>query len=260
MVKIFKYSFFDLVRNWWFYGYFAFYFITTIALLTLSTDLSRAIASLVNIVIVLSPLIGTLFGVMYYYNSREFIELLLAQPIRRRDIFLGQYLGLAISLSLSFALGLGLPFLFYGISGSGLAGNFFTLLMTGILLTFIFTALAVYIALRHENHIKGFGTALMIWLFMAVIYDGIFLLSLVLLQEYPIDKLALGLTMLNPVDLARILMMLQLDISALMGYTGAVFNKFFGTQMGILVSLGVSLVWVVIPVGLILRFGQRKDF
>jgi Cu-processing system permease protein len=93
-----------------------------------------------------------------------------------------------------------------------------------------------------------------------VIYDGIFLLSLVLLQEYPIDKLAIGLTMFNPIDLGRILMMLQLDISALMGYTGAVFNKFFGTQMGIWVSLGVSLVWVAAPVGLILRFGQKKDF
>ena len=69
-----------------------------------------------NIIVVLTPLIGTIFGVMYYYNSREFTELLLAQPIRRTDIFLGQYLGVAISLSLSISLGVGLPFLFYGLT------------------------------------------------------------------------------------------------------------------------------------------------
>ena len=53
-----------------------------------------------NVILLLVPLIATMFGVMYYYNSREFTELLLAQPIPRRHIFIGQYLGIAGSLSI----------------------------------------------------------------------------------------------------------------------------------------------------------------
>jgi Cu-processing system permease protein len=44
---------------------------------------------------------------MNFYHSREFIELLLAQPIPRRIIFLGMFLGISLSLSLSLLLAWG---------------------------------------------------------------------------------------------------------------------------------------------------------
>jgi len=197
---------------------------------------------------------------MYFYNSREFTELLLAQPIKRSSIFLGLYLGLGFSLCLSFVLGLGLPFVLYGLLISDEIWNFSFLILIGILLTLAFTALAFLIVLRNENRVKGFGFAIIVWLFLAVIYDGLFLLSLIWLESYPIDKLALGLTLVNPIDLARILMMLKLDISALMGYTGAVFQQFFGTPTGLIIALIFSLLWVVIPMVLFLRVSQKKDF
>ncbi len=135
-----------------------------------------------NVIITLVPLIGTIFGVMYYYNSKEFTELLLAQPIKRTAIFLGQFLGVALSLSMSLILGLGLPFVFYGIFKSSAIWDFTLLLITGTFLTLIFTALAFNIALSNENKIKGFGYAILLWLFMGVIYDGIFLISLIFLR------------------------------------------------------------------------------
>ncbi len=259
MNRTLKYTFYDLIRSWWCYAYFGFYFLTAGAILYLSGDANRAVASLMNIIIILSPLVGTLFATMYYYNSREFMELLLAQPVRRRSIFLGQYLGLAGSLSLSFLLGLIIPFIVLGFFGSEF-GNFLMLSITGVLLTFIFSAIAYWIAIRHENRIVGFGIAIFTWLFLAVIYDGIFLLILILFEDYPLDKLTLGLTMLNPIDLSRILLMLKLDISALMGYTGAVFQKFFGTNAGITIAFGASALWILIPVMSFLRKAARKDF
>lgn len=260
MLKILRYSFSDLIRSRWSLAYFGFYLLTSSALLYLSSDLTRAVASLMNVVIILSPLIGTLFGVMYYYNSREFIELLLAQPIRRSSIFMGQYLGLTISLSISFVLGILIPFLILGSGDLAIWSGFFTLIMAGILLTFIFSAISFFISIRHENKIKGFATAIALWLFMAVIYDGLFLLILVFFNDYPTEKLALSLVMLNPIDQARILMMLKLDISAIMGYTGAIFQKFFGTSLGMTISLLMSLCWVVFPVWGMIRFANRRDF
>ena len=260
MLKILKYSFFDLMRSRWTIIYAAFYMLFTVSLLWLSTDLSKVIISLMNVILILVPLIATMFSVMYYYNSREFVELLLAQPIKRSNIFLGQYFGIASSLSLSLLIGVGIPFLFYGIFQSAEIFNFFTLLVVGVFLSFIFSAIAFYIALKNENRIKGFGLAILVWLFFAIIYDGIFLLLLVYFNDYPLENFAIGTSMFNPIDLSRILILLKLDISALMGYTGAVFQKFLGSGSGIIVSVGVLLLWVGVPTFWIKRTAGKKDF
>ncbi len=260
MFKILKYSFYDLIRSRWSYVYFAFYLLLGVVLLFLNNDLSKAVITLMNVIIILVPLIGTIFGVMYYYNSKEFTELLMAQPIKRSSIFLGQYFGISLSLSFSLILGLGLPFIFYGIFKSNIIWDFSLLLITGSLLTFIFTALAFNIALNNENKIKGFGYAILLWLFMAVIYDGIFLISLIAFEEYPLDTFSLLGTMTNPIDLSRVLILLKLDISALMGYTGALFQKFFGTNLGLILATGMLVLWVLIPVLFIKRKAIRKDF
>jgi Cu-processing system permease protein len=260
MLKILKYSFFDLMRSRWSYVYFFFYLLLGLVLLFLNHDLSKAIITLMNVIIVLVPLIGTIFGIMYYYNSQEFTELLLAQPIDRKYIFLGQYLGVAFSLSLSLILGLGIPFLIYGLFKSDVIVDFLSLLIIGSFLTFIFTAIAFTIALANGDKIRGFGFAILVWLFFAIIYDGIFLLILLLLEEYPLEKVSLIGIILNPIDLSRILILLKLDISALLGYTGAIFKKFFGTSFGQWLSFTLLLFWIVFPVLRILVLSRRKDF
>ena len=260
MLKILKYSFYDLIRSRWSYVYFLFYLLLGFVLLFLNNDLSKAVITLMNIIIVLVPLIGTIFGIMYYYNSKEFTELLLAQPIRRSSIFLGQYLGVALSLSLSLVIGLGVPFLIYGVYNSSAIWDFGLLLVSGSMLTMIFTSLAFVIALKNENKIKGFGYAILLWLFMAVVYDGLFLMSLMIFEDYPLDKFSLIATLLNPVDLSRVLILLKLDISALLGYTGAVFQQFFGTSLGLFVSLFMLAIWFIVPTFIMQRIAKKKDF
>lgn len=260
MLKILKYSFFDLMRSRWSYVYFGFYLLLGLVLLFLNNDLSKAVITLMNVIIVLVPLIGSIFGIMYYYNSREFTELLLAQPLKRSSIFLGQYLGVALSLSMSLVLGLGIPFVFYGLFKSHAIWDFVLLLITGTFLTLIFSALAFNMGLSNENKIKGFGYAILLWLFLAIIYDGIFLMSLIMFEDYPLDKLSLVGIMLNPIDLSRTLILLKLDISALLGYTGAVFKQFFGTNLGLFISFAVLLVWVVLPILRLVYKSKKKDF
>jgi len=260
MLKILKYSFYDLMRSRWSYVYFLFYLALGFVLLFLNNDVSKAVITLMNIIIVLVPLIGTIFGVMYFYNSKEFTELLLAQPIRRSSIFLGQYLGVAGSLTLSLILGLGIPFVLYGLLNSNAIFDFSLLLVVGAFLTLIFTALSFNIALSNENKIKGFGYAVLLWLFLAVIYDGLFLMSLILFEEYPLDNFSLFATMLNPIDLSRTLILLKLDISALLGYTGAVFKSFFGTGLGLLISMVMLTLWTVLPIFRLIHRSKKKDF
>jgi len=260
MLKILKYSIFDLLRSRWSYVYFTFYLLLGFVLLFLNNDINKAVITMMNIIIVLTPLIGTIFGVMYYYNSKEFTELLLAQPIKRNKIFMGQYIGISLSLTLSLVLGLGIPFVLYGLFRSAAIFDFVLLIVVGSFLNFIFVALAYNIALSIENKIKGFGYAILMWLFLAVIYDGAFMVSLMLFSEYPLDHFSLLATMLNPIDLSRILILLKLDISALLGYTGAVFKDFFGTSLGLLLSMSALSFWVVLPLIRMKMKLRKKDF
>jgi Cu-processing system permease protein len=45
-----------------------------------------------------------------------------------------------------------------------------------------------------------------------------------------------------------------------MGYTGAVFERFFGSSLGILAALGALLLWTVLPFVAGLAGFRRKDF
>ena len=260
MIKIIRYTFFDLIRSSWTYFYLGFYLLLSSILLFLNNDISKSVITLMNVIIVLIPLISTIFGVMYYYNAREFIELLLAQPIPRKNIFLGQYLGISLSLSLSFIIGLGVPFLFYGLFLSSEIFNFIMLIITGVFLSFIFVGFSYLIGLYNENKIKGFSFAIFIWLFMAVIFDGLFLICFMVFRQYPLDTFSMAMILFNPVDLSRILILLKLDISALMGYTDAIFKSFFGSTAGIAAYLGSLCLWVSGIIFMILRKIRKKDF
>ena len=105
--KILKFQLRDLVRSRWLLGYTLLLLGLTEALLRFGGGGPRAIISLLNVVLILVPLVGIVFGTMYLYGAREFIELLLAQPVGRPALFTGLYAGLALPLVLGFLLGVG---------------------------------------------------------------------------------------------------------------------------------------------------------
>jgi len=139
-------------------------------------------------------------------------------------------------------------------------GTLLVLALCGTLLTFVFTGLAVWIATRFEDRLKGFGAAILLWLAFAIVYDGVVLVIAGAFADYPLERAMITLMMLNPVDLARVLMLLRLDVAALMGYTGAAFERFFGSGAGAALALTALLAWWAAPVALGLRAFRRKDF
>lgn len=260
MWKIFTYTGKDVLRSKWMLIYFGFFFTVTWFLLYFTNDPSKGLVSLLNIILMLIPLMALIFSTIYVYNSREFTELMLSQPIKRSTFFLGQYLGLAAALVISFLLGTGIPFFIFGIQHSNATGSLINMLLMGSILSIIFAALAFMITIFNDNRIKGFGMAILVWLLLAIVYDGLLMLLMLNFSEYPLEQPAIILSLLNPIDLARINIILEMDVSALMGYTGAVFNAFFGTVTGWALSLAALLLWVALPIWLYLRKSQRKDF
>ena len=257
-LKVLGYSLSNLRRNWWVLGYGLLFFLLTDALFRFGGGGPRVVVSLMNVVLIVIPLVSVVFGTLYFSNSREFIELLLAQPVGRPALFTGLYFGLALPLALAFAAGVALPSLLHG--GAGLLRPIAMLLVSGVLLTFVFTSVAFLAGVRFEDRAKGLGFALLVWFCCTVLYDGMILLVAMAFRDYPLEPVLLGLILLNPVDLARVLLLLTLDAAALMGYTGAVFGRFFGSALGI-VAAGVALVlWTGVPFLAGLRGFTRKDF
>lgn len=253
VIKIMRYELNDLLRNKWLFIYGSVFLIITDVLFRFSSSTSGVVISLMNIVLIIVPLVSFMFGIIYLYNSREFIELLLTQPVSRNQVYWGMFIGLSVPLSLVFLAGINIPLLYMETDLENLF-TFFNLGITGLALTWIFTALAFYFSTKFEDKIKGLGLAVLLWLFFIILYDGIILIVLFLFSDYPLDKFAVFLNLINPVNLGRIFILLQLDISALMGYTGAVFSRFFGSQTGILLAIFTMIIWIIIP----LIFGNRK--
>lgn len=259
-IKIVKYQLQDVLRSRWVLFYGLFFLVVTDALFRFGGSGERVVLSLMNVVLIVVPLVGVVLGAMYLYNAREYIELLLAQPIQRGSLFCGLFVGLTLPLVAAFVAGVGLPFVYHGALGGAESGPLGLLLATGALLTVIFVALAFGIALATEDRIKGLGAALAAWMFFSVIYNGLVLLVIQLFSAYPLQKPVIAMSLLNPIDLGRIVLLLNLDVSAMMGFTGAVFQRFFGSGAGQAISLAALLVWLAVPLLLGHRAFLRKNF
>ena len=259
-VKVIGYQLRDVIRSRWLIAYALFFLLATDALLRFGGADAKALLSLANIVLLVIPLVALVFGTMHVYNAREFTELLLAQPVGRRELFAGLYLGLAIPLSAAFALGIGIPVAIHGVAGDALGASAATLIVIGVALTFVFTATAFCLAVRVQDKSRGLGAAIALWLSLAVLYDALVLLLVSAFADYPIERPLLGVMIANPVDLARVVLLLRFDVSALMGYTGAVFKNFFGGAGGLTVAAFALALWVAVPAWLGVRAFQRKDF
>jgi Cu-processing system permease protein len=250
----------DLLRSRFIAAYFLFHLAAGYGLMSYSPTVSAGLGALLSLVLFLAPLCSIVFGTLYFYQARGFQELMLAQPVGRNALLAGQGSALAFALCLSFSLGLGIPTVALGFQGGHDLLTLALFLGGGMLLHLCFLGLAFLIAISVEDRLRGFSASLFLWLAMVFLYDGGLLFLLARFSDYPLDKATIGAILLNPVDLERILVLMQLDASVLLGYTGAVFRRFFGTGMGVFAALAAMALWVIVPSGLFFRKLAKKDF
>jgi Cu-processing system permease protein len=249
----------DLARSRWLVAYALFFVVAADALFRFGGTEPRSLLSLVNIVLLVVPLAAVAFGTMHFHNRREFVELLLAQPVGRRALFAGLYLGLTIPLMVAVAIGLVVPATLHGLWSAALGGTLAALLVTGLALTAIFTALAMLVAVCIDDRLRGLAVSLSIWLALSVLYDGLVLIVASVFADHALERPLLALMIANPIDLARIALLLQFDVAALMGYTGAVFAHAFGSSGGLALATTALVLWVLVPAALGARAFARRD-
>jgi Cu-processing system permease protein len=254
MNRLIKIILLDILRNRIVVTYTVILAILSWSSFALEDNSAKGILTILNVILFTVPLVSILFSTIYIYNSSEFIELLLGQPIRRSKIWTSLYVSLCLSMMLAFLVGAGIPLLLNAPDMVGLM-----MIVTGCLISVIFVSLAFFSSIMTRDKAKGIGIAIMIWLYFALLFDGMVLFLLFQLSDYPIEHAMVGLTALSPIDLARILILLHLDVSAMMGYTGAIFKDFFGTAAGLAVSFLLVVLWAAIPFLISLRKFKKKD-
>ena len=254
MLKIAKYVIYDILRSKVLIAYTLFLLVISFSLFALETDGAKSIVSLLSIVLIIVPLISIIFTTTYFYNSYEFIELLVAQPLARNTILLGEFLGVALSMSATFFIGIGIPVLVYSPTETGMI-----LLLAGIVLTLAFISIAFFASVAMRDKAKGIGLSLLLWFYFSVIYDAIVLAILFSFSDYPLDRAVIALASLNPIDMARLMVLMKLDISALMCFTGAVYKQFFGSSFGLFYTIGIMLFWITLPLLASVRIFKKKN-
>ena len=231
MNRIIKIVLIDILKNKIILAYTLILALLSWSAFGLEDNSSKGLLTILNVILFTVPLVSILFATIYLYNSSEFIELLLSQPIKRKKIWLSLFLGLSFSMIVAFIVGAGIPLLLNAPDNIGVM-----MLIIGCLISIVFVALAFLSSIITRDKSKGIGIAILTWLYFALLFDGMVLFLLFQFSEYPIEKAMVGITAFSPIDLARIQILLQLDQSAMMGYTGAIFKDFFGTSVGLLVS------------------------
>lgn len=254
MPRIVKYVVAEILRGKIVLAYAGFLLAASFGLFNLGGDPSKGLVGLLSLVVMVVPLVTLVFATAHFYNSYEFVELLAAQPLPRSTILLAQISGVALSLCAALLFGVGLPVLLYAATPTG-----FTLLGVALLLTVLFTALAFLSAVLARDKARGIGAALMVWFYFALLHDGLTLYVLFLLEEFPLEGVSMVLLSLNPIDLARVLVLLQMDVSALMGYTGAMLKDLLGTSTGLAFATAILAGWIAVPLATAVWVFRRKD-
>ncbi|MEP6762874.1 MAG: ABC transporter permease subunit [Gemmatimonadaceae bacterium] len=260
MRAVLRYAIRDMLRNRWMLAYGVGIAGIVEVLFRTTGSGSRALIGILNLVLIIIPLVSVVFGVMYWHSTREFNELLLAQPVKRRALWSGLYLGLIVPLAIAYVAGITAPLLLHRAIDAQSLPILVAMLLAGVALTAIFGGLAMLIGTCVDDRLKGIGLSFAVWIAMTALYDGVVLLVSTSFSDYSLERTMLAFTIANPVDLARTTIVLRTDTSALMGYTGAVIEKFLGTGVGSLAAVAGLGLWIVVPAWLALRAFERRDF
>ena len=221
----------------------------------------RVTLSLMNLVLFIVPLTGLMLGVTSLTGGSGALALLLAQPVTRGEVLLGKFAGLAAAVSVALALGFGAGGVLVALNtGPQQSGSFLALAAISLVLGWLTVATAMAIAVTWPDRLKAVAAALLLWLLMVVAYDLGVLGATAAFRGVPLQAILFPSLLLNPVDLARVLVMLSMGSGALFGPTAAVLARTFGAGPGIALGLAILSLETVVPMLVAAAVFRRRDW
>lgn len=224
-------------------------------------DFYRTTVTMLNLVLIIVPVVALVAGGQSLCGDPGYFEFLASQPLGRSDILLGKVLGLFAALAVMMVLGFGLAGLIIALkTQSGGIWKYFIFVAVSMALGLVFVALAAFLSILADRRPMAIVSGLILWLFFLFIYDLI-----VLSASYYVDEAYLR-TMLyfsllgNPIDIARVVVLMSVGGEAALGAAGAGLLRMFGGGVTSAISAaGLLIIWILAPLaGAALMF-RRQD-
>ncbi len=257
-------------RNKWvasFAGIFAFiaFFISYFGMVTSGysgfQDFARTSTSLINLVGFILPLFALVLGTFSFISNKEYLELMVSQPISRYQVILGKYFGLLLTMLSATLIGFAIPgiviSLTIGVEG---ALSYALVILFSILLTIIFTGCAVLISQIAKRQQIALGITIGVWIFFEVIYGLIILGTTLYFTPVFLKHALIFELLLNPIDIYRVLSLLAVGGAEFFGPAGASLIKLTGSEwIAVLSGLLGMVAWSVIPIIASIKIFSRQN-
>ncbi len=218
-----------------------------------------AVVSLISLSIYLVPIIALTLG--YDTIVGEFegktLELLLTMPLNRLEIYLGKFLGLAMTLLVSIGGGLGLAgLLMVWKIGIERVGDYLFFILSTVLLGVSFLGIGLMVSAMVRERSKAVGWVIFIWFFFVLIFD-LLLIGLLVWTEGRIGAGLFGLLLyLNPADVFRLINLTTIEgVKTAYGLATLVEGS-----VSIPLLYTVQLLWIVLPFLAGLLFFIRRSY
>jgi Cu-processing system permease protein len=261
----------DALRNRW----FALYTLAFVALalafsylalagagLTGFAGFGRTAASLINLVLLIVPLMALTIGAQSLAGEQErnTLAYLLAQPISRADIFVGKYVGLALSLLASLTLGFGIAGVVMALNGAGAADPMAYVKLVALAFLLSLTMLSVGFLVSALTNRAGVAVGIGLFLWLAFVFFGdLGMMGTSMALRVPIANL-FWLSLTNPLQVFKMAAILNIQATLdILGPAGIYAMQQYGSAL-LGLFLGALAVWIILPAGLAyLRFATKGD-
>jgi Cu-processing system permease protein len=140
------------------------------------------------------------------------------------------------------------------------AQSYLLVVVYSMMLAMVFTGLSVLISLLARRRQIALGMALGVWVFYELVYGMLMLGTTLYLTPAVLKTVLLAGLMGNPVDIVRVLSLLQIGGPHLYGPAGATLVKLTGSAgMATLYGVLGLLVWVVAPIFVSMKIFDRQN-
>lgn len=224
-------------------------------------DFARTSTSLINLTGFLIPLFALILGVFSFISNREYLEMLVTQPISRYQVIVGKYLGLLLTLLIATIIGFSVPGILISLTiGTEGALNYAMVILCSMLLGIIFTGCAILIAQVANRRQVTLGIAIGVWIFFEIVYGLIILGATLYLPPHILKSVLMFGLLGNPIDIFRVLSLLAIGGAEFFGPAGATLIKLVGSKW-LAMSFGffALILWAVLPLFFSLRIFSRQN-
>lgn len=225
-------------------------------------DFSRTAASLVQLVLLLTPLTSLVIGVLALSPERGAAEMLFSQPVSRSAILYGKMLGLFGALVAAQAIGLGgAGLLIYSRSGRvGLFGYGILFLGAAVVTAVFLGVAALLVSGGPGRRARALALALIVWFAAVALFDVAALGIASLLPSGAASRLLIGAVLVNPLDAFRTGALLGIQGTTAFGAASLALLRVTKGPVGAAAALALSAAfWLVVPAVLAARRLERAD-